>query len=156
MNSVRDMGISPNCWSFGPVAATEGLAFQIFGSYVELSEQYLVDHVKKRYNRSGVYRGGIDKRAFEFMRRFGIPYKQDYDEYTGTPNLTRALHLDTHGVPMIPPDAQMFHISAWHKVLPEYSETALEERVRIQPVTAGVNISREFIKYKAGIFLLPL
>lgn len=143
MNPIRDMGDYPNCWAFGPTSCAEGLAFNTYGRLIQLSEQFLVDNVDKFYNQAGEYIGGSEYRAYEFVKRLWIPFRDDYDEYSSPPNhRARERSMRMNQEPMFTQGTRYLTISAWRTVPPNielelerfvriHNELELERRVRI-------------------------
>jgi len=136
---VLDQGECGSCYAFGAAGALEAQYFNKTKTYVQLSEQNIVDCTV--YLGNNECNGGAFQYAFEYVMDVGIDSLVSYP-YTGV-NGT-CTYLASNSVTI---DNGYWNIQ-------ENSETALQQAVAlVGPVTVGIDASLpSFQLYKSGVY----
>ncbi|KAL3628200.1 hypothetical protein CASFOL_027246 [Castilleja foliolosa] len=134
---VKDQFTCGSCWAFGAVSAVEGINFIRTKTLVSLSEQELVDCDN---SSKGCHSGGL-KRAFEYIKKYGIVTETEYP-YTDEEGQCDFKKMDSCVVT----------IDGYENV-PGNNERALLRAVAHQPVSAAIAVGTpDFRHHAKGIF----
>ncbi|XVF87354.1 hypothetical protein PTKIN_Ptkin18bG0113300 [Pterospermum kingtungense] len=141
VTQIKNQGSCGSCWAFSAVAAVEGIVKIKTGKLVSLSEQQLVDCVKK----SDGCDGGWMDRAFEYIaKNHGLAKETNYPYRAkdGTCNHKKAASKDVQ-------------ISDYEDV-PHNNEEALLKAASQQPVSVAIDCKGHgFQFYSEGVFAGP-
>ncbi|KAH7671962.1 Actinidain protein [Dioscorea alata] len=125
-----------SCWAFSAIAAIEGLNKIVTGTLISLSEQELVDCVRKSCQ------GWLMTKAFEFIiKNGGIDAEEDYP-YRGyyaqcNRNKLRRTVVSIDG----------------YENVPHYSEDSMKKAAAHQPISVAIDSSSDdFRFYGSGIY----
>ncbi|CAH8487673.1 unnamed protein product [Schistosoma curassoni] len=138
VSKVKIQGKCGACWAFSAAGALEGQLKNRTGTFVELSPQQLID-CSHSFGNHGCL-GGDMNNAFRYVEKDGIQSEESY------PYLTK--------------EGKCQHIKSSSLT---YSKSIIEIKLNDEeqlkyvlyehgPVSAGINVEQQFMRYKNGIY----
>uniref|UniRef100_A0A3Q0KPV9 SmCL2-like peptidase (C01 family) n=1 Tax=Schistosoma mansoni TaxID=6183 RepID=A0A3Q0KPV9_SCHMA len=138
VSKVKVQGECGACWAFSAAGALEGQLKNRNGPFVELSSQQLID-CSHSFGNHGCL-GGDMNNAFRYVEKDGIQSEESY------PYLTK--------------EGKCQHIKSTSLT---YSKSIIEIKLNDEeqlkyvlyehgPVSAGINVEQQFMRYKSGIY----
>ncbi|CAH8465612.1 unnamed protein product [Schistosoma turkestanicum] len=138
VSKVKLQGECGACWAFSAAGALEGQLRNKTGSFVELSSQQLID-CSHSFGNHGCL-GGEMKNAFRYVEKDGIQTEESY------PYLTKESKCQHSKSTSLTYSKSIIEIELNNE---EQLKTVLYEH---GPVSAGINVEPQFIRYKNGIY----
>jgi len=139
---VKQQGNCGSCWAFSATGALEGQHFNATGKLVSLSEEQLVECVKRDYGCGG----GWPLHAFSYWQHAGSVSDADYPYTDETKWLQEVGTCKAYGLPITATVAGVVH-------LPSGSEIALQEATAtVGPISIAINDAQINLQlYQQGI-----
>jgi len=148
VNPVQNQGSCGSCWAFSTIVSIEGAHAKKSGDLVKLSEQNLVDCVKKQHDASNGQtccmgcRGGLMNDAMQYVidkQGGGVDTEQSY-EYKGV-----------SGTCSFTEDAVGATITSFNQVDSGDEQALMQAVATVGPVSVGVDASKGWQLYRGGV-----
>jgi cathepsin L len=141
---VMNQGQCGSCWSYSSTGAIEAQYANVSGTFVQMSEQNLIDCSTAEGN--GGCNGGLIDDAFWYVQTYGLESLASYPDVS---NITAVSDYTC----AYDSSKSVTSITSWRNV-EENSELALQQAVAsVGPVSVGIDASLwSFQFYKSGVY----